>query len=149
MLARLFLLFTLIPLVELYLLLWLGRLMGLMPTLGMILFTGALGAWLARSQGLATWTEIQRQQAQGKMPTTALVDGLLILIAGAVLLTPGLLTDVAGFFLLIPAGRAMIRGALYRRLEAKVKVQRRQSPQVIIVDDFRTTERAETGSEPS
>ncbi len=135
MLLRLFLLFTIIPVVELYLLLQLGRWMGPIPTLGLVLFTGALGAWLARSQGLATWTQIQIQQAQGRLPTTALVDGLLILIAGAVLLTPGLLTDLFGFFLLIPAGRKVIRAAVRRRFEAKI--QSRRPGQVVIVDDFR------------
>ncbi len=133
MLLRLFLLFTIVPVVELYLLLQLGRWMGPIPTLALVLLTGALGAWLARSQGLAAWTQIQRQQAMGKLPAAALVDGLLILIAGAVLLTPGLLTDLFGFFLLIPAGRKIIREALRRRFEAKI--QKRQTGRVVIIDD--------------
>ena len=135
MLLRLFLLFTVVPVVELYLLLQLGRWMGPVPTLALVLLTGALGAWLARSQGLATWSQIQRQQAMGKLPAAALVDGLLILIAGAVLLTPGLLTDLFGFFLLIPAGRKVIREALRRRFEAKLKSK--QTGRVVIIEDVR------------
>lgn len=130
MLLRLFLLFTVIPIVELYLLLVLGRYVGFLPTVGLVLFTGALGAWLARSQGLATWDEIRTQQAHGRLPAEALVDGLLILIAGAVLLTPGLLTDVAGFSLLVPQGRRFIRQAVRRKLEASMK---RGQAQVVII----------------
>ena len=132
MLFRLFLLFTVIPMIELYLLLTLGRYMGFTATVALVVLTGALGAWLARSQGLATLTEIRQQQAMGRMPAAALVDGLLILIAGAVLLTPGLLTDLAGFFLLIPAGRALIRNTVRQRIEAKIN---QGQAQVIIVED--------------
>ena len=132
MLLRLFLLFTLIPMIELYLLLQLGKHMGLLPTVGLVIFTGALGAWLARTQGLNTLKEIRTQQAHGQMPTSALVDGLLILIAGAVLLTPGLLTDFAGFFLLIPQGRRLIRQTVKKRIAESM---RQGHSRVVILND--------------
>ncbi len=114
MFFRLLLLFTLVPLSELFLLVELGRRMGTLPTVALVLLTGALGAWLARHQGLRVLAEIRREQAAGRLPAAALVDGLLVLVAGAVLLTPGLLTDLCGFALLIPA----IRGAIRQRLSA-------------------------------
>lgn len=121
MLLRLFLLFTCIPLIELYLLLVLGRHVGVVETIALVLLTGALGAWLARQQGLRTLTQIRQSMNAGQMPTDALIDGLMILIAGAVLLTPGLLTDLAGFFLLLPAGRALIRRGVRRAFEVRVQ----------------------------
>jgi UPF0716 protein FxsA len=112
MFLRLLVLFTLVPLVELFLLIQVGRVIGLWPTIGIVIATGALGAWLARFQGLRVLWTIRENLAQGTMPTTALLDGALILAAGAVLLTPGLITDAIGFFLLIPAGRALVRKLL-------------------------------------
>ena len=132
MFLRLLLLFTLVPLVELWILIELGRLTGVLPTVALVLTTGVLGAWLARSQGLATFARVRSEMAAGRMPATALVDGLLILVAGAVLLTPGLLTDLAGFFLLVPAGRAAIRRAVADRFRHSVEAGRT----VIVVDDY-------------
>lgn len=118
-LAQLFLLFTLVPLAELWLLLVLGRQVGLVPTLTLVVFTGALGAWLARSQGLRAFEAVQAELDSGRMPTTSLLDGLMILIAGAVLLTPGLLTDVFGFLLLAPLTRTWIRHRLAAALKRR------------------------------
>lgn len=114
MFLYLFLLFVTVPLLELYLLLLVGRYMGLFPTLALVLGTGFLGAWLAQSQGASTFARIRQDLDAGRMPTDSLADALLILIAGAVLLTPGLLTDAAGFFLLVPPGRRWVRGRLRR-----------------------------------
>jgi UPF0716 protein FxsA len=116
MMARLLALFIGVPLVEMVLLIQLGQLVGLWPTLGLIVVTGMLGAALARHEGTRVWREVQRELQAGRMPAASLVDGLLILIAGAVLLTPGLLTDAAGFFLLVPAGRRVIRRAVSSRM---------------------------------
>ncbi len=110
-------LFILVPAVELALLIEIGRRVGVLPTLLLILATGTLGAILARLQGLATLRSIQAELAQGRLPAAALLDGLLILVAAAFLLTPGILTDSLGFFLLVPAARRWIRGELWRRLE--------------------------------
>jgi UPF0716 protein FxsA len=107
-------LFILVPLVELYLLIELGSRIGVAATIAIVVVTGLIGAWLARSQGLRALNEVRSSLAVGEMPAEAIMDGLLILVAGAVLLTPGLLTDALGFFLLIPRGRRTMR-SLARR----------------------------------
>jgi UPF0716 protein FxsA len=112
MFFRLLLLFTVLPMVELALLIQLGRIIGLAPTIAIVLLTGVTGAALARWQGLATFRRVRAEMAAGRVPTGALIDGLLILVAGAVLLTPGLITDTIGFLLLIPPTRAAVRRAL-------------------------------------
>ena len=87
-----------------------------------MLLTGFVGAALARWQGLATLRKVQTDMAGGRVPGEALVDGLLILVAGAVLLTPGLLTDAAGFLLLIPPTRALVRRALVDTFKSRVQM---------------------------
>ncbi len=131
MFLRLLLLFTVVPLVELFLLVKLGTIIGIGPTVLIVICTGVLGAWLARSQGLGVLRRITEDLNQGRMPTGSLVDGLLILIAGAVLLTPGLITDALGFFLLLPPGRALVRKAITTRLSRRSETG---VPDVIDVD---------------
>lgn len=131
MFFRLFLLFTLVPLVELGLLIKIGNFVGVLPTIALVVFTGALGAWLARSQGLKTLHRVQQEWAGGQIPTDALLDGMLILVAGAVLLTPGLLTDLAGFFLLTPFGRGKVRTAVTNYFRRRAQ---RAEPDVIVID---------------
>ena len=120
MLARLALLFVVVPLLELILLIEVGQVVGLWPTIALVVGTGAAGAALARAQGLKTLWAFQKSSASGQLPSKALQDGLAILVGGAFLLTPGLLTDLAGFLLLIPGTRAWIqrrvRKALVRRI---------------------------------
>lgn len=118
MLGRLLVLFVGVPLVEMVLLIQIGQLVGLWPTLFLVVCTGILGAALARREGWRVWRRVQDELAAGRMPAESLVDGLLILIAGAVLLTPGLLTDAVGFFLLVPSGRRLIRRAVSERFKA-------------------------------
>lgn len=120
MFARLAALFILVPLVELYLLIQVGSLVGVEITIGIVVVTGLLGAWLARVQGLKVLGEVRTRVAAGEMPTDALIDGLLILVAGAVLLTPGLLTDALGFGLLFPQGRRLARSLVRRRLPSQI-----------------------------
>lgn len=131
MFLRLLLLFTVVPLVELFLLVKLGTVIGVGPTVLIVLLTGFLGAVLARWQGLGVVRRLSKDLADGKLPADALIDGLLILIAGAVLLTPGLLTDVFGFFLLLPVGRRMVRRAVATRLTKRTAYS---GPEVIDVD---------------
>lgn len=102
MFARLVLLFIGLPLIELAILVKLGEVLGFWPTIGLVVITGFWGAYLARLQGFWVLRKIQNEMAAGRIPTGDLVDGLLILIGGIVLLTPGLLTDLAGFALLVP-----------------------------------------------
>ena len=109
MLARLILLFTVIPIVELIVLIEIGSRLGTVVTLLLLLGTALLGAALARHEGLKTLRRVQTKLADGIMPDEELLDGVLILIAGVMLLTPGVLTDVLGVFLLIPGSRRVIK----------------------------------------
>mgnify|MGYP001388098034 FL=1 len=113
--TKLLFIFIGIPLLELMILIELGREIGFWPTIFLVIVTGFLGASLARSQGMWMWMEIQHELQQGNMPADKLVDGLLILIGGIVLLTPGLLTDIFGFMLLIPVTRKLFKTAISRK----------------------------------
>lgn len=121
MLLRLFLLFTIVPVVELALLIRIGGLLGLGPTLLLVVGTGAAGAWLARREGLRAWLAVRDELQGGGLPGESLVHALLILAAGVVLITPGVLTDIAGILLLIPPVRrrliARVRNWLGRQVE--------------------------------
>ena len=97
MFGRMLLLFVFLPMVELYLLIMLGSRIGAMPTIGLIVFTGVLGATLARQQGLSVLSKIQREMASGRPPTQELVEGALIVVGGIVLLTPELSPIFLGF----------------------------------------------------
>ncbi len=108
-LAILFLLFITVPLLELFLLLWLSHVTSIWVTFGTVLFTGVLGTVLARSQGFSTWQKIRGQMSSGQMPGSALADAAMIFMAGAMLMTPGLLTDSVGFLLLIPPCREWMK----------------------------------------
>lgn len=120
MFLRLLLLFTVVPALELILLIQLGRYVGFWPTAGLVLGTGIVGAWLARREGLKVFRAVSTEMAEGRMPTDHLLDGLLILVAGAVLLTPGLLTDAAGFVLLAPPGRRFIRSVVSKAISKRI-----------------------------
>ena len=119
MFLRLFLLFTCIPLVELYLLLQIGSVIGAVNTFLLVIITGVLGAYLAQQEGIRTLERIRTLMARGEMPGEPLIDALLILVAGFVLITPGILTDLLGFLMLIPATRAPIRRWIKGQLERK------------------------------
>ena len=119
MLLKLFLAFTIIPILEIYLLIEIGSLFGALTAITLVILTGFLGAFLARMQGLQTLYRIQDSLREGRMPSGELLDALLIVIAGLVLLTPGFLTDSAGFLLLIPATRNSIKYWLRRQIELR------------------------------
>lgn len=121
MLARLIAVFVLLPMVELALLIQIGEWIGLGPTLLLVIGTGVLGGMLARRQGLRAWLAIQNELRDGRIPGGALVDGLLILIGGILLLTPGVLTDLFGLSLLVPFSRQRLKRALARRFERAVQ----------------------------
>ncbi|NOZ74381.1 MAG: FxsA family protein [FCB group bacterium] len=122
MFQRLLILFITIPLLEILILIRLGELMGFWATVSLVIGTGILGAWLARLYGWSLWIEIQQELQMGRMPTDKMVDGLLILIGGIVLLTPGLLTDIMGFLLLIPFTRKIVKVWLKQRFEKQIYV---------------------------
>ena len=115
MIGKLILLFIIVPLVELALLLALREATTSQFTMLVVIVTGILGAWLARWQGLGVLTRIQQQLARGQLPTDALLDGLMIFVAGALLLTPGILTDALGISLLVPVCRRFYKSWLAKR----------------------------------
>ena len=117
MLIKLLLLFTLVPLVELYLLIRLGSLIGALATVVLVAVTGVIGATLAKSQGFKIINKIKDALARGKMPTDQLIEGLFILIGGAMLLTPGLLTDLTGLALIIPPSRIIFRKLIKKKFQ--------------------------------
>jgi UPF0716 protein FxsA len=109
MFFRLLLLFIVLPMVELGLLIEIGRRIGFWPTIGIVVATGILGSTLARWQGFAVWQQFNQRLQQGQLPGKELVDGLIILVSAALLLTPGVITDVLGVIGLLPLTRALIR----------------------------------------
>ena len=118
MLLKLFLAFTLIPLVDIYLLIKIGTAFGAMSSILLVIGTGILGAYLARMEGLRTLFRIQESLREGRMPGDELLDALLIALAGLVLITPGFLTDTVGFLLLIPGTRVWVKAWLRQRFKA-------------------------------
>ncbi len=120
MLTRLIFLFVAVPLVELAILLQVAQVIGLVPTIALVVTTGVAGAALARHQGLRAFLAVQQELAAGRLPGRALLDGLSILVGGAFLLTPGILTDIAGFSLLVPLSRRWLQGVVKRRLERRI-----------------------------
>jgi len=106
--GRLFLLFTVVPLVELYLLIAIGRILGPVPTIGLVLLTGALGAWFARLEGARVIRSWQEALARQELPKDGVIDGFLIFIGGVLLITPGILTDIAGLSMVMPPTRRVI-----------------------------------------
>ncbi|MBT8400886.1 MAG: FxsA family protein [Rhodothermia bacterium] len=113
---RLAFLFLVIPLVELALLIQVGEVVGLGPTILLVVVTGAAGGMLARQQGLSTWSKFNSRLAGGKLPGRELVDGVIILLAGALLITPGLLTDIVGLCGLIPLTRKPVQRFIMSRV---------------------------------
>ena len=106
------LLFVAMPILELWLLLRIGGAIGAGPTVGIVLTTGILGGWLARREGLKTMRAFTAEANAGRLPGRPMVDGLLIFAGGALLMTPGVVTDALGLGLLLPPTRALVRRAL-------------------------------------
>jgi len=115
MFFRILALFVLVPALELYLLIRLGTVIGAAETFGLILLTGLVGSYMTKSQGLSVWRRFQQKIGSGGVPGNEIVDGVIILLSGALLITPGVLTDFVGLMGLIPATRAFIRKYVYAR----------------------------------
>ena len=122
MFFRLLLLFTLVPLIELALLVKLGQMTSVAMTIGIVILTGIIGAYLARREGIKAWRRLEKSIREGVSPADELIDALLILIAGAVLITPGLLTDLFGFGLLISPMRRWVRNKLSRHFHNRIRI---------------------------
>lgn len=115
------LLFVGLPVLELAVILKINEIFGLAETLLLIVLTGIAGATMAKLEGLRVLNEAQQDLLAGNMPAPRILDGVMILVAAALLLTPGLITDVVGFLLLMPPIRVMIRQYLRRWLERKLR----------------------------
>lgn len=118
----LFLLFLLTPLLEIAVFIQVGGLIGLWPTLAVVIFTALLGAALWRAQGLATWARARASLDRGELPVREVTDGAFLLVAGALLLTPGFVTDAIGFLLFVPPFRHWLAAIVFRHLKSRVDV---------------------------
>jgi UPF0716 protein FxsA len=116
-LGRLALLFVLVPVIELWLLIRMGQWIGLWPTIAFVILTGWAGAFLARLEGTRVLAQFQGELVAGRIPSQAIFDGACVLIGGAFLVAPGVLTDVTGLALLFPPTRRLIQRWLRRRIE--------------------------------
>ncbi|OIP70817.1 MAG: membrane protein FxsA [Candidatus Infernicultor aquiphilus] len=114
-------LFIAIPVVELYILIEVGKKIGSLTTIGIIILTGILGTYLIKSQGFMILRKIQNDLNEGIMPGDSLIQGAIILLGGVLLLTPGFITDITGFIFLIPAGRKIVKKYLLKWLKGKIK----------------------------
>lgn len=120
-LGRLAFLFVVVPILELALLIRLGQVVGFWPTFGLVFFTGVTGAWMARQEGIRALLNLRTELASGRPPTQSLMDGAAVLVGGALLLTPGILTDLVGFLLLFPPTRRAIQRGIQRRLSRAIQ----------------------------
>jgi len=122
MLLRLFLIFAIVPPLELYILLRLASIAGVGTTIVIVVATALIGSYLAKMQGILAWWRFRDALAQGRMPSAEIADGLMVIFAAALLLTPGLLTDLFGFTLLVPYSRRILRGWLVHRIGRNMRV---------------------------
>jgi len=107
--------------IELFLLIEIGKAIGTLEVIALTIVTGIIGAALAKSQGLSVFRKIQKEMAEGRMPTANLIDGVMILIGGILLLTPGVLTDAIGFLFLIPWTRVLMKRLLMKWMIYKIQ----------------------------
>jgi len=130
-LVVLFFLLVGVPLLEIYLLISLGRIIGAGATIAIVVATAVLGTWLLRLQGLNTLARVRAASEAGQVPAVELVEGLILLVAGVLLLTPGFFTDAVGFLLLVPPVRKHAAEALLRNLLQQPHVEIRRGPYTI------------------
>ena len=126
MALRLFLLFTVVPALELWLLIKIGSIIGSAETIFLIILTGAIGANLARNQGLQVLQELNQAMQEGRSPARKVAEGLLVLGGGLLLITPGICTDIVGFSVMIPPFRAALAQVLQNILLSRVKMNTMQ-----------------------
>lgn len=119
--TKLLMLFIIVPVVELYILIEVGKKIGSLTTIGIIILTGILGAYLVKSQGFMILKKIQNDLNEGILPGNSLIQGAIILAGGILLLTPGFITDIIGFIFLIPASRRVVKKYLLKWLKGKIK----------------------------
>ncbi|BCG46181.1 FxsA cytoplasmic membrane protein [Citrifermentans bremense] len=117
---KLFLLFLIVPVIEIYLLIKVGSVIGGVATVATLLAISLFGAWLMKSQGGRILTEIRDELSRGRLPAARMLDGALVFIGGVLLATPGFFTDFLGIFFLIPATRRVIKGWLGLWLQSRI-----------------------------
>jgi UPF0716 protein FxsA len=118
----LFVIFVGVPFAEIYVLLQVGHAIGVLDTLGLLILVSIVGAWLAKREGLGVVRRMQAAMNAGRVPGAELVDGFLILLAAALMITPGFLTDIVAIFLLLPPVRAVVRRTLRRRFARRIEI---------------------------
>lgn len=114
------LLFIVVPIVELYVLIQIGQAIGALPAIALLILDSVIGALLLRAQGRAAWRRFNRTLTEGRMPGREVIDGVLVIFGGALLLTPGFLTDILGLVLLLPPTRALVRRVLVARFGGRL-----------------------------
>jgi UPF0716 protein FxsA len=121
MLGLLALVFLVVPIVELYVVVQVAQSVGVLPTLALIVLVSAAGAWLCRREGVGVYRRVHAEVSAGRAPGASLVDAFLILFGGALLMTPGFVTDALGLALLLPPVRMALRALLIRRFARKAR----------------------------
>ncbi len=119
--ALLAVIFIVVPIVELAVIIQVGQSLGVLNTIALLILVSAAGAWLVKREGLSVWRRFQRQVESGVVPARELADGVMILFAGALLMTPGFVTDILGLLLLTPPVRAAIRATTLARLTYRIR----------------------------
>src|SRR3954447_1053478 len=120
MFLPLILLFIIVPIVEIYVIIQVGQAIGPWWTIALLIADSILGAWLMRHQGRSAWRRFNEALAAGKVPHKEVFDGVLVIMGGALLLTPGFLTDIVGLFFLLPPTRALIRAMSGRFVKRRI-----------------------------
>ena len=119
--TKILILFVIVPVTELYILIEVGKKIGSLSIIGIIILTGIIGAYLVKSQGFMILRKIQNDLNEGIMPGDSLIQGAIILAGGILLLTPGFVTDIVGFIFLIPVSRNIVKKYLLKWLQGKIK----------------------------
>ncbi|KPJ98445.1 MAG: hypothetical protein AMK71_11355 [Nitrospira bacterium SG8_35_4] len=120
MFFKLFLIFAVVPLIELGILIKIGTHIGTLNTISLVILTAAIGAYMVRQEGIGVVSRIQQTMQEGQFPAEELINGAMVLIAGALLLTPGVFTDLIGFLMVIPVSRNVIKNIIKKYIEKKI-----------------------------
>jgi UPF0716 protein FxsA len=118
----LFLIFIVLPIAELYVIIQVGQSIGVLLTLALLIVDSIVGTWLLRHQGRTAWDRFRTAINEGRMPATETIDGGLVILGGAFLITPGFITDIIGICLLLPPTRALLRRIVSRRLVPRMVI---------------------------
>ena len=121
MTGLLVLIFIVVPIIELAVIIQVGQALGVLNTIALLLLVSFVGAWLVKREGLGVWRRFHRQVESGTVPARELADGVMIIFAGALLMTPGFVTDLLGLSLLMPPVRAAIRATTLARLTRRIR----------------------------